>query len=93
MQIFKKNHGLGTTALIISNEEMERIMEKIKSPEESGLVMQGISKTIKNEAEEQKSGFHAMLLGELAASILRIPLAAWEVIRATEGTIRADEYF
>ena len=46
-----------TTALFISNEEMEDIMKIVKSFEESGLLIKGISKTIKNEAKEQKAGF------------------------------------
>ena len=52
--IQKKVYGSGTTALIISNEEMEDIMKIVKSLEESGLLIKGISETIKNEAKEQK---------------------------------------
>ena len=70
MQLFKKIHGSGTTALIISNEEMEDIMKIVKSLEESGLLIKGISKTIKNEGKEQKGGFLQMLLGTLAVSML-----------------------
>ena len=47
--IQKKPYGSGTTELIISNEEMEDIMKIVISVEESGLLMKGISKTIKNE--------------------------------------------
>ena len=47
--IQKKIHGLGTTALIISNEEMEDKMKIVKSTEESRLLIKGISETIKNE--------------------------------------------
>ena len=36
---------------IISNEEMNDIMKIIKSPEESGLLIKGISEAIKNEAK------------------------------------------
>ena len=68
---------------------MEDIIIKIvKSLEESGLLIQGISETIKNEAKEQKGGFPPMLLGTLAASILGNALAGRGVIRASEGTIR-----
>ena len=49
--------GSGTTALIISNEEMEYIIKKIKSLEESGILTKRISETIKNETKKQKSGF------------------------------------
>ena len=49
---------------------MNDIMKKIKSLEESGLLIKGISETIKNEAKEQKGGFLGMLLGTLGASLL-----------------------
>ena len=55
MQLFKKKiHESSTTALIISNEEMEETIKTVKSLENSGLLIQGISKTIKKEAKEQK---------------------------------------
>ena len=42
-------------------------MKIIKSLEKSGLLIKVVSKTIKNEAKEQKGGFFGMLLGTLAA--------------------------
>ena len=68
-------------------------MEKVKSLKESRLLILRHSKTIKKETKKQKSGFLAMLLGEIAASILGIALAGRGVRRASEGTIRAGEYF
>ena len=50
--IQKRNHGSGITALPFSKEEMEDIMKIVKSLEESGLLIKGISETFKNEAEE-----------------------------------------
>ena len=52
--ILKKMFGLGVTTLIISNEEMNDIMKIVESLEESGLLIKGVSETIKNEAKEQK---------------------------------------
>ena len=43
----------GFTTLIISNEEMNYIMKIVKCLEESGLLIKGLSETIKNEAKEQ----------------------------------------
>ena len=43
-----------STILIILNEETEGIMKIVKSLEESGLLIQGISEAIKNEEKEQK---------------------------------------
>ena len=50
---------------------MQNIMKILKSLEESGLLVKGISETIKNETKEQKGRFLSMLLGTLAASLLR----------------------
>ena len=81
--IQKKIYVLGTAALIISNEEIEDITKIVKSVEGSGLLIKGISKTIKNKATEQKGGFISMLLGTLAASISGKALAE-------EGGIKID---
>ena len=45
---------LGMTTLIISNKEMNVIMKIVKSLEESGLPIKGVSNTIKNEAKVYK---------------------------------------
>ena len=55
--IHKKIFGSGFTILIISNEEMEDIMKIVMSLEDSGLLIKGISKTIKREANKQKEDF------------------------------------
>ena len=59
--IHKKMFGSGArlqtskqTPLIILNEEMNNIMKIVKSLEESGLLIKGVSEFIKNEAKEQK---------------------------------------
>ena len=49
--IQKNIYGSGITALIISNEEMEDIMKIVKSLEKSGLLVKGISETIKDETK------------------------------------------
>ena len=67
---------------------MNDILKINKSLESSGLLLEGISETIKNEAKEQKGGFLNMLLGTLGASLLGNMLAGKGVIRAGEGTAR-----
>ena len=81
------------TTLIISNEEMNYIMKIVKSLEESGFLIKGVSGTIKNEAKEQKKGFLGTLLGTLCASLLGNLLAGKGTIRAGEGTIKAGQDF
>ena len=69
--IHKKILGSGkSTTLIISNDETEDIFEIVESLEDSGLLPEGVSETIQNEAKEQKGGFLSMLLGTLGASLL-----------------------
>ena len=60
-------------------------MKIIKLFEESGLLIKGISETIKNETKEQKGGFLPILLETLTVSILGSALAGKEVIRAGKG--------
>ena len=91
--IKKKMLGSGTTTLIISNDEMDDIFKIVKSLEDSGLLLKGVSEKIQHEAKEQIGGFISMLLGTLGASLFgdMLPkgLSGKGVIRAGEGTIRA----
>ena len=68
---------------------MQDLLKIVKSLEDSGLLLDGITETVKNEVKEQKGGFLSMLLGKLGASLLGNMLAGRGVIRAGEGTIRA----
>ena len=77
-----------STTLIITNDEMKDILKIVKSLEDSGSLLAGVSETIKNEAKEQKGGFLSMLLGTLGASLLGNMLAGKGVISAGEGTAR-----
>ena len=54
----------------ISNEKTEDVMKIVESIEESGLLIKGISETIKNEAKDQKGRFFSILLRTVATSIL-----------------------
>ena len=86
------------TTLIISNDEMEDIIKIVKSLEDSGLLLKGVTETVQNEVKEQKGGFLSMLLGTLGASLLGNLLTGWginrvgkgrEINRAGEGIVRA----
>ena len=79
----------GTTTLIISNDEMNDILKIVKSLENSGLLLKGVSETIQHDAKEQRGGFLSMLLGILGASLLGDILSGKGIIRAGEGKIRA----
>ena len=68
--IHKNILGSLIKTLIVSNGEMEDIMKIVKSLEESGLLIKDVSKTIENEAKEQKGRFLGMLLCTLGGSLL-----------------------
>ena len=91
--IKKKMLGSGATTLIFSNDEMDDILKIVKSLENSGVLLKGVSETIQHEAKEQRGGFLGMLLGTLGASllgdVLSKSLSGKGVIRAGERTIRA----
>ena len=87
--IHKKILGSGHNT-IISNDEMKDILKTVKSLEDSGLLLKGVSETIKDEAKEQKGAFLSMLLGTLGSSLLGNMLAGEGVMKAGEGTAKVD---
>ena len=89
--IHKKILGSGNpppshnTLLIISNNEIEDIIQIVKSLEDSGLLLKGVTETVQNEVKEQKGGYLSMLLGTLGASLLGNLLTGKGVYRAGKG--------
>ena len=57
-------------------------MKIVQALEISGVLLKGVTETIKNETKEQKGGFLSMLLGTLGASLLGNLLTE-------KGTVRA----
>ena len=66
-------------------------MKIVKSLQEFGLLIKGVSQTIKNEVKKQKQGFARILLGTLGASLLGNMLAGNGVMRKGQCTIRAGQ--
>ena len=64
---------------------MEDIMKIVKFLEDSDLLLKGVSKTVQNEAKEQKGGFLSMLLRTLGASLLGNILAGKGINRTGKG--------
>ena len=69
--IQEKMQGSGTATLVISVREMNDIMKIVQALEDSNVLLKGITKTIENQAKEQKGGFLGMLLCTLRTSFLR----------------------
>ena len=72
---------------------MEGIIKIVKSLEDSGLLLKGVTETVQNEVKEQKGRFLSMLLGTLVASLLGNLLTGKGIYRArkSKGINRAGE--
>ena len=78
-------------------------MKIMKSLEESGLLIKGVSKTIKNKTKEHRDGFLGMFLGILGASFFgnllrgkrvkwsKIP--GWGVVKQVEARLEQVRIF
>ena len=67
---------------------MEDIIKIVKSLEDSGLLIKGLSETIQNEVKEQTGRFR-FLLGTLYANLLDNVLAGNGINKAGEGFFKA----
>ena len=68
---------------------MEDFIKIVKSLEDSGLLLKGITETVQNDVKEQKGRFLCKLLGTLGASLLANLLTGKGTNRAGEGIVRA----
>ena len=64
---------------------MGDIIKKVKSLEDSGLLLKGLTETVQNEVKEQKGGFLSMLLCTLVANLLGNLLTGKGIYRAGKG--------
>ena len=68
-------------------------MKIIKSLEESGLLIKGISETIKKEVKEQKEIYIGILSGTLGVSLLGNLLTPKGTVRTSECTVTTGKDF
>ena len=81
----KKEHiraGKGFT-LFISNEDMNGIIKIIKSLEDSGVLIDGVIETVKDEIKRQEGGFLGALLAPLATSLVQLVISS--VVKGISG--------
>ena len=83
--INKKILGSGNTTLTISNKDIEDLIKTVKSLENSGLLLKGVTELVQNELKEQKGRFLSMLVGTLDASLLGNPLTGKGAFHAGKG--------
>ena len=76
-------------ALVISNFDMDDNIRILKSLENSGILNDGGSETVKYKAKKQEGGFLGMLLGTLGTSMLGNTLIGKGNQRAGKGVLRA----
>ena len=62
-------------------------MKIVKSLEESGLLIKGVTETVENEVKEQKGGFLGMLTATLAVSLLGSVLKSTRIVSVSEGQV------
>ena len=60
-------------------------MKIVQTLKDSNILLKGVTKTIKNETEEQKGGFLSMLLGTLGDSLLGNVLTGKGIVKAGTG--------
>ena len=86
--IHKKILGSGGhTTLIISNKDMEDLVKVVKSLEDSGLLLNGVTESVQNEVKEQRGRFLSMLLATLAANLLGNLLSGKGAIATSQGQV------
>ena len=73
------------TTLIILNDKINNIIKIVKSLEDSGLLLKGVTETVQNEVKEEKGGFLSALLGTLGASLLGDLLIGKGAIATSQG--------
>ena len=70
---------------------MDDLIKIVKSLEDSGLLLKGVTESVQNEVKEQKGGFLSMLLGILGASLLGNLLTGKGAFHAGKGVHRAGK--
>ena len=69
---------------------MNDIIKIIKSLEDSGVLIDGVTETVKHEIKEQEGGFSGALLASLATSLVQ-PVISSEVKGISERGVRRAE--
>ena len=81
--------GKGFT-LFISNEDMNDIIKIIKSLEDSGVLIDGVTETVKHEIKRQEGGFLGDLLAPLATSLVQLVMSSVAKGLCARGVRRAE---
>ena len=88
---FKRKCIVQATTSIISNDDLDDLIKIVTALEEHDILLQGTSKTIKNNTKKQEGGFSIILLGTLGASLLGNLLTGKGLYRTVEGMYRTGQ--
>ena len=75
--------------LFISTEDMNDVIKIIKSLENSGVLIDGVTQTVKDEIKKQEGGFLGALLAPLIASLLQPVISSAVKGKSRRGVRRA----
>ena len=70
---------------------MDDLIKTVKSLEDSGLLLKGVTESVQNKVKEQKGKFRSMLLGTLGASLLGNLSTGKGAFHAGKGIHRAGK--
>ena len=75
--------------LFISNEDVNNIINIIKSLEDSGVLINGVTETVKHEIRKQEGEFLEALLATLSASLVQPVISSVVKVISGKGVRRA----
>ena len=70
---------------------MKNFLKIVQALEDQNILLKGVTKTIKNDINNQKGGALGMLLGTLGASLLGNLLSGKGLYRSGEGLYRTGQ--
>ena len=88
--VLKAGNGIN---LVIPNDEIDDFIKIIKSFEHSGVLIEGVTETVKKEIKKQVGGFFGILLGTLGASVLVIMFTGKGIVAVGREHIKMDKCF
>ena len=89
--IQKKIHGSGKSTLITSNKEINDIMNIVQVLEYSNILLNRVTKRIKNETKKREGGFLGVLLGTLGSILSGNMLEKKGIVREGSGGKKKKE--
>ena len=88
--ISKRVHG-GRTTLLFLDEDINDIMKIVQAPEDSDILVKGVTKTIKNNIKNQSGSGIGLLAGLLGSTISSSLISGKGISRTDEAIYRSGK--